>query len=66
MNAARVSSTAFDITLWLYLAAMVLSFAYLAARRDLLWKLARVVAIAGATANLVSIVVRAGSAIRPT
>ena len=31
MNAARLSSTAFDLTLWLYLGAMVLSFAYLAA-----------------------------------
>ncbi|HEX6263871.1 MAG TPA: c-type cytochrome biogenesis protein CcsB [Actinomycetota bacterium] len=64
MNAARLSSAAFDLTLWLYLAAMVLSFAYLAARRDLLWKVARAVAIAGATANLVSIVARGVAAQR--
>jgi cytochrome c-type biogenesis protein CcsB len=64
VNAARLSSTAFDLTLWLYLGAMVLSFAYLAARRDLLWKVARVVAIAGATANLVSIVARGVAAER--
>ena len=64
MNAARLSSTAFDLTLWLYLGAMVLSFAYLAARRDLLWKVARVVAIAGASANLVSIVARGVAAQR--
>jgi cytochrome c-type biogenesis protein CcsB len=64
VNAARVSSTAFDIALWLYLGAMVLSFAYLAARRELLWTLARVVAVAGATANLVSIVARGMAADR--
>src|ERR687897_2384254 len=43
---------------------MVLSFAYLAARRDLLWIVARVVAIAGVTANLVSIVSRGVAAQR--
>ena len=64
MNAARLSSTAFDLTLWLYLGAMVLSFAYLAVRRDLLWKVARVVAIAGATANFISIVARGVAAQR--
>jgi cytochrome c-type biogenesis protein CcsB len=64
MNWARISSTAFDATIWLYLGAMVLSFAYLAARRDGLWVLARVVAIAGATANLVSIVARGMAADR--
>jgi cytochrome c-type biogenesis protein CcsB len=58
VNWARISSTAFDVTIWLYLGAMVLSFAHLAARRDLLWMLARGVAIAGALANLVSIVAR--------
>jgi cytochrome c-type biogenesis protein CcsB len=58
VNWARVSSTTFDVTLWLYLGAMVLSFAYLAARRDVWWALARVVAIAGVTTNLVSIVAR--------
>ncbi len=64
VNAARLSSTAFDLTLWLYLGAMVLSFAYLAARRDLFWEVARVVAIAGVTANLVSIVARGVAAQR--
>jgi len=55
---ARISSTAFDVTIWLYLAAMVLSFAYLAVRREVLWKSARAVAIAGAGANLLAIVAR--------
>ncbi|HEV2950825.1 MAG TPA: cytochrome c biogenesis protein CcsA, partial [Actinomycetota bacterium] len=64
MNWARISSTAFDVTIWLYLGAMVLSFAYLAARRDLLWMLARAVAIAGASANLISIVARGMAADR--
>jgi cytochrome c-type biogenesis protein CcsB len=58
VNWARISSTTFDLTLWLYLGAMVLSFAYLAARRNLFWGLARGVAIAGVTTNLVSIVAR--------
>jgi ABC-type transport system involved in cytochrome c biogenesis permease subunit len=61
---ARISSTAFDLTIWLYLAAMVLSFAYLAARRELLWRVARAVAIAGATVNLVSILARGMAADR--
>jgi cytochrome c-type biogenesis protein CcsB len=64
MSAARISSVAFDVTLWLYLGAMVLSFAYLASRRDLVWMLARVVAIAGVSANLVSIVARGVAADR--
>ncbi len=64
MNWARISSTAFDVTIWLYLGAMVLSFAYLAIRRDLLWVLARGVAIAGAAANLVAIVARGMAADR--
>jgi cytochrome c-type biogenesis protein CcsB len=64
VSAAEISSTAFDLALWLYLGAMVLSFAYLAARREVLWRLARVVAIAGATANLVSIVARGVAAQR--
>jgi cytochrome c-type biogenesis protein CcsB len=55
---ARISSAAFDVTIWLYLGAMVLSFAYLAVRREVLWKLARTVAIAGAGANLLAIVAR--------
>ena len=55
---ARTAATTFDVALWVYLAAMVVSFAYLAIRRDVLWKVARVLAVAGATANLVSIVAR--------
>jgi cytochrome c-type biogenesis protein CcsB len=58
VNWARISSVTFDLTLWLYLAAMVLSFAYLAVRREALWVAARVVAIGGVTANVVSIVAR--------
>ena len=64
MNWAKISSTFFDVTIWLYLGAMVLSFAYLAVRRDRLWVLARVVTIAGAAANLVSIVARGMAADR--
>ena len=55
---ARISSTAFDVTIWLYLGAMVLSFAYLAVRREVLWKARAAVAIAGAGANLLAIVAR--------
>ncbi|HEX6400621.1 MAG TPA: c-type cytochrome biogenesis protein CcsB [Actinomycetota bacterium] len=55
---ARTAATTFDVALWVYLAAMVVSFAYLALRRDVLWKVARVLAVAGAAANLVSIVAR--------
>jgi cytochrome c-type biogenesis protein CcsB len=58
VSSTRIASTAFDVTIWLYLGAMVLSFGYLAARRELLWTLARIVAIAGASANLLSIVAR--------
>jgi cytochrome c-type biogenesis protein CcsB len=59
---ARIAGTTFDLTIWLYLGAMVLSFAYLAVRRDLLWTAARVVAVAGAAANLLSIVARGAAA----
>jgi cytochrome c-type biogenesis protein CcsB len=55
---ARTAATTFDVALWGYLAAMVVSFAYLATRRDVLWKVARVLAVAGAATNLVSIVAR--------
>jgi cytochrome c-type biogenesis protein CcsB len=58
VNWARISSVAFDLTIWLYLGAMVLSFAYLAVRSEALWVTARAVAIAGVTVNLVSIVAR--------
>ncbi|HET9672708.1 MAG TPA: c-type cytochrome biogenesis protein CcsB [Actinomycetota bacterium] len=55
---ARAAATTFDVALWVYLAAMVVSFAYLAARREALWTVARVLAVAGAVANLASIVAR--------
>ncbi|HEX5938712.1 MAG TPA: c-type cytochrome biogenesis protein CcsB [Actinomycetota bacterium] len=58
MNWARISSVAFDLTIWLYLGAMVLSFAYLAVRAEALRVTALAVAIAGVAANLVSIVAR--------
>jgi cytochrome c-type biogenesis protein CcsB len=61
---ARAASTTFDVTLWIYLAAMVTSFAYLAMRRDVVWKVARLLAIAGAGTNLVSIVARGVAAER--
>jgi cytochrome c-type biogenesis protein CcsB len=55
---ASASSRAFDLTIWLYLGAMVLSFAYLAVRNDRPRIAARVVAVAGAVANLTAIVAR--------
>jgi cytochrome c-type biogenesis protein CcsB len=63
-DAARLASSTFDLTIWLYLGAMVLSFAYLAVRREGLRSAARVVAVAGAGANLVSIVARGVAADR--
>jgi cytochrome c-type biogenesis protein CcsB len=55
---ARLSSDAFNAALFAYLAAMVLSFAYLAFRRDRLHAAATVVGVLGLTANAVSIVAR--------
>jgi cytochrome c-type biogenesis protein CcsB len=63
-DAARLASSTFDVTIWLYLGAMVLSFAYLAVRREGLRSAARVVAVGGAAANLVSIVARGVAADR--
>jgi cytochrome c-type biogenesis protein CcsB len=57
-DAARIASSTFDLTIWLYLGAMVLSFAYLAFQREGLRSAALVVAVAGAAANLLSIVAR--------
>ncbi len=55
---ARTAAATFDAALWIYLAAMVVSFAYLATRRDVVWKVARALAVVGAATNLVSIVAR--------
>jgi cytochrome c-type biogenesis protein CcsB len=57
-DAARLASSTFDLTIWLYLGAMVLSFAYLAVRREPIRTAALVMAVAGAAANLLSIVAR--------
>ncbi|MGZ5327980.1 MAG: c-type cytochrome biogenesis protein CcsB [Actinomycetota bacterium] len=61
---ARLSNDAFNVALFAYLAAMVGYFAYLAFRRDAIWKVARAVAILGLGANLVSIVARGFAAHR--
>jgi cytochrome c-type biogenesis protein CcsB len=55
---ARLSSDAFNAALFAYLAAMLLSFAYLAFRRDGLHTAATAVGVAGLIANGVSIVAR--------
>ncbi len=55
---ARISNDAFNVALFSYLAAMVGYFAYLAFRREVLWKVSRVVAFVGVGANLISIVAR--------
>jgi len=55
---ARISNDAFNLALFAYLAAMVGYFVFLAFRRDAIWKISRLVAIAGVGANLVSVVAR--------
>ena len=55
---ARVSSDAFNAALFAYIAAMVLSFAYLAFRREGLHTASIVVGAAGLVANVLSIVAR--------
>ena len=44
---ARISNDAFNVALFAYLAAMVGYFAYLAFRREWLWKVSRAVAVRG-------------------
>ena len=61
---ARLSSDAFNAALFAYLAAMVLSFAYLAFRRDALHTAATVVGALGLVANGLSIVTRGLAAAR--
>jgi cytochrome c-type biogenesis protein CcsB len=55
---ARLSSDAFNAALFAYIAAMVLSFAYLAFRRERLHTAATVVGVVGLVANGLSIVAR--------
>jgi cytochrome c-type biogenesis protein CcsB len=55
---ARLSSDAFNAALFAYLAAMVLSFAFLAFRKDRLHTAATVVGVVGLAANAVAIVSR--------
>jgi cytochrome c-type biogenesis protein CcsB len=55
---ARLSSDAFNAALFAYLAAMLLSFAYLAFRKDSLHTAATVVGVLGLVANALSIVSR--------
>jgi cytochrome c-type biogenesis protein CcsB len=52
---ARTSSDAFNVTLFSYIAAMVLSFAYLAFRRETMHRAATVVAVFGLAANVFAI-----------
>jgi cytochrome c-type biogenesis protein CcsB len=61
---ARVSNDAFTVALFAYLAAMVGYFAYLAFRREAIWKVSRAVAFAGLGANLISIIARGFAADR--
>jgi cytochrome c-type biogenesis protein CcsB len=55
---ARLSSDAFNLALFAYIAAMVVSFAYLAFRKERLHTVATVIGVIGLTANGVSIVTR--------
>jgi ABC-type transport system involved in cytochrome c biogenesis permease subunit len=55
---ARLSSDAFNVALFSYIAAMVLSFAYLAFRKERLHTVATVVGVVGLVANAVSIASR--------
>jgi cytochrome c-type biogenesis protein CcsB len=55
----RLSSDAFNVALFAYIAAMVTSFAYLAFRRERLHTIATAIGVAGLAANGVSIVARA-------
>jgi len=61
---SRLSSDAFNAALFAYLAAMVVSFAYLAFRKDRLHTIATVIGVIGVIANGASIVTRAIAADR--
>jgi cytochrome c-type biogenesis protein CcsB len=55
---ARLSSDAFNVALFAYIAAMLASFAYLAFRKERLHTVATAIGVIGLTANGVSIVAR--------
>ena len=55
---ARISSDAFNVALFSYVAAMVGYSAYLAFRRDVVWRVSRAIALVGFGANVVSVVTR--------
>jgi cytochrome c-type biogenesis protein CcsB len=55
---ARLSSDAFNVALFSYIAAMVVSFAYLAFRKERLHTVATTIGVIGLVANGVSIVTR--------
>ena len=48
---ARLSNDAFNVAMFSYLAGMVGYFAYMAFRRDGIWKVARALAFVGLSAN---------------
>jgi len=55
---ARLSSDAFNVALFSYIAAMIASFAYLAFRKERLHTVATTIGVIGLVANAVSIVTR--------
>ena len=55
---ARLSSDAFNVALFSYVAAMVGYSAYLAFRRDTVWRISRTIAFVGLGANVVSVAAR--------
>jgi len=55
---ARLSSDAFNVALFSYIAAMIASFAYLAFRKERLHTVATAIGVIGLVANGVSIVTR--------
>jgi cytochrome c-type biogenesis protein CcsB len=61
---ARISSDAFNVALFAYLAAMVGYFAYLAFGREVIWRISRTVAFVGLGGGVVSIVARGFAANR--
>ncbi len=60
----RLSNDAFNVALFGYVAGMVAYFAYLAFRRDGIWRVARTIAFVGLGANLLAVTGRALAAHR--
>jgi len=60
----RLSNDAFNVALFAYVAGMVSYFAYMAFRRDAIWKVARALAFVGLGANLLAVIGRAFAAHR--